>query len=105
MGPSPSLTMMKVSKATLGRLQRCFKKRFQMSQYGQHKISHSKFLPTFTRMIGSKTHPKMRPIGMQMMAATVAEMMMATGLITTAGPASSIGRPVMLSTAGVGGDS
>jgi hypothetical protein len=76
-----------------------------MSQYGQHKISHSRFLPTFTKMIGSKTHPKMRPIGMQMMAATVAPVTMATGLITTAGPASSIGRPVMLSTAGVGGDS
>jgi hypothetical protein len=47
MGPSPSLTMMQVSTATLGRLQRCIKKRFQMSQYGQHKISHSRFLPMF----------------------------------------------------------
>ena len=61
------------------------------------------FLLTLTMMIGSKSHVRIRPIGMQMEAATPAPKIMAMGLITTAGPSGSMGTPVTLSVGSGGG--
>ena len=60
------------------------------------------FLLTLTMMIGSKSHVRIRPIGMQMEAATPAPKIMPIGLITR-GPSGSIGIPVTLSVGSGGG--
>ena len=64
-------------------------RRIQTNRYG-----HIRFLGTLRKMIGSKTPAKITDAGMHMAAATQAEKKMASGLMTTAGTASTRGSPV-----------